>query len=166
MNLNLLMCVFKPIELIKSSILDCKTKYHGFTRFIRKLIRYLEEEYFALLVLRIFSFDSPIGNVQLHALILASVIIAFIPVVPAPVDGQWSAWSPYSACSKPCQGIKSRSRTCSNPAPAFGGRACSGHAKEDTLCMEGCTSRFFQCLNTFFLFFFHLTQPPIKSLTL
>lgn len=34
-------------------------------------------------------------------------------------------WSPLSACSKACNG-GTQTRTCSNPAPANGGRDCVG----------------------------------------
>lgn len=39
-----------------------------------------------------------------------------------PVNGGWSPWSP---CSAPCGG-GTQTRTCDNPAPAFGGLNCSG----------------------------------------
>jgi len=38
------------------------------------------------------------------------------------VDG---GWSPLSACSKACNG-GTQTRTCSNPAPANGGKDCVG----------------------------------------
>merc|ERR1712223_2320510 len=43
-------------------------------------------------------------------------------------DGGWSAWSEWSACSQTCTNKgpndvarKTRSRTCSNPVPTYGG---------------------------------------------
>ena len=42
------------------------------------------------------------------------------------VNGKYSSWSPWSACSSTCGlGQKKRSRTCNNPSPAFGGLDCS-----------------------------------------
>ncbi|XP_076436198.1 thrombospondin-2-like [Babylonia areolata] len=51
---------------------------------------------------------------------------------PCPVDGGWSAftaWEDYDECSALCgEGTKDqwRSRTCDNPAPAYGGSYCVG----------------------------------------
>ena len=41
-----------------------------------------------------------------------------------PIDGGWSAWG---TCSKECGG-GTQTRTCTNPAPAHGGKPCSGAA--------------------------------------
>ena len=41
---------------------------------------------------------------------------------PVAVDG---GWSDFSACSKTC-GDDTQTRTCTNPAPAFGGEECVG----------------------------------------
>uniref|UniRef100_A0A8D2ECW6 SCO-spondin n=1 Tax=Theropithecus gelada TaxID=9565 RepID=A0A8D2ECW6_THEGE len=40
-----------------------------------------------------------------------------------PVDGEWSAWSPWSVCSEPCGGTMTRQRQC-HP-PQNGGRTCA-----------------------------------------
>ncbi|XP_052699211.1 SCO-spondin-like isoform X2 [Crassostrea angulata] len=57
---------------------------------------------------------------------------------PCQVDGNWSTWTPFSTCSKTCgDGIKSRNRTCSNPAPLHGGKLCSGTTTETVTCSDG-----------------------------
>ncbi|XP_039512123.1 SCO-spondin [Pimephales promelas] len=46
---------------------------------------------------------------------------------PCPVHCGWSEWTAWSACSRSCDvGIRRRYRSGTNPAPAFGGRACEG----------------------------------------
>ena len=45
---------------------------------------------------------------------------------PCPVDGNYSPWSKFSACSKSCvNGTMKRTRTCTNPPPKSGGMNCS-----------------------------------------
>eukprot|EP00117_Sycon_ciliatum_P049341 scpid38236/ scgid2601/ Hemicentin-1; Fibulin-6 len=51
-----------------------------------------------------------------------------------PVNGKWSAWSSYTACSATCEGKKSRFRSCTNPAPEYQGSNCSGSSTEDATC--------------------------------
>ncbi|XP_065195255.1 coadhesin-like [Sycon ciliatum] len=53
-----------------------------------------------------------------------------------PVDGKWSTWSPYSACSATCEGSKTRSRSCTDPAPVYLGAECQGIATEHAICGE------------------------------
>ena len=51
------------------------------------------------------------------------------------VDGDWSDWNEWSECSADCgEGTQTRSRTCSNPAPANGGAECEGDAVETQSC--------------------------------
>ena len=46
-------------------------------------------------------------------------------VAPVPIHGRFSPWSDWSNCSVTCgPGNRSRTRTCTNPAPAQGGRPC------------------------------------------
>ncbi|XP_052790106.1 coadhesin-like [Mya arenaria] len=52
------------------------------------------------------------------------------------IDGGWSNWSDYSACSRTCgQGAtRERYRDCSNPSPANGGQQCSGSRYQINTC--------------------------------
>lgn len=51
------------------------------------------------------------------------------------VDGQWSNWTNWTTCSKSCGiGRQKRTRTCSNPSPAHGGKQCTGQARETQDC--------------------------------
>lgn len=54
------------------------------------------------------------------------------------MHGNWTEWSEWSSCSSPCgkEAIKTRKRSCSNPAPAFGGCACAGPEKEEAFCID------------------------------
>ena len=56
------------------------------------------------------------------------------------VNGGWSDWSPFGDCSKTCgDGIKTRHRTCTNPAPKNGGDDCTGPSSDKMSCNErGC----------------------------
>ncbi|KAL9980069.1 hypothetical protein ACROYT_G008610 [Oculina patagonica] len=52
-----------------------------------------------------------------------------------PVNGGWSKWSNWSACSKLCRGGKKiKSRKCDNPAPANGGKKCKGRKTKAKKC--------------------------------
>ena len=51
------------------------------------------------------------------------------------VDGRWTPFGPWSECSATCGGgTKTRSRTCTNPAPSNGGRDCRGQAVRTRRC--------------------------------
>ena len=51
------------------------------------------------------------------------------------VDGAWSDWKNWSACSVSCGGgTQARDRACDNPAPAQGGLNCSGSVMETRIC--------------------------------
>ncbi|TRZ22552.1 hypothetical protein HGM15179_004536 [Zosterops borbonicus] len=52
-----------------------------------------------------------------------------------PVDGKWSPWSSWSACSVSCGGgSRQRTRHCSDPAPQFGGHKCEGSDIQMDFC--------------------------------
>eukprot|EP00397_Hematodinium_sp_SG-2012_P040521 GEMP01044416.1.p1 GENE.GEMP01044416.1~~GEMP01044416.1.p1 ORF type:complete len:440 (+),score=42.27 GEMP01044416.1:96-1415(+) len=58
------------------------------------------------------------------------------------VNGGWSSWGAYGACSKTCGGgTKRRTRECTNPAPSNGGSDCSGSGTENRSCnTEACSA--------------------------
>ncbi|XP_052105775.1 SCO-spondin-like [Mytilus californianus] len=54
-----------------------------------------------------------------------------------PINGMWSEWSPWNDCSGSCGGgRKERSRSCSNPRPKYGGRACVGDKISSSICND------------------------------
>ncbi|XP_053341492.1 hemicentin-1 [Clarias gariepinus] len=54
---------------------------------------------------------------------------------PCPVHGNWGPWSSWGTCSRTCNGGQMRRyRTCDNPRPASGGRACAGTDTEIQKC--------------------------------
>lgn len=52
---------------------------------------------------------------------------------PGVINGFWSCWSPWGSCAG---GQKSRTRTCTNPAPNRGGLHCVGSSTEQKPCKE------------------------------
>ncbi|KAL9966591.1 hypothetical protein ACROYT_G024693 [Oculina patagonica] len=51
------------------------------------------------------------------------------------IDGGWSAWCSYTACSVTCGGgVRYRNRTCTNPPPQGGGQDCLGPYSESQEC--------------------------------
>ncbi|XP_035688793.1 SCO-spondin-like [Branchiostoma floridae] len=60
--------------------------------------------------------------------------------MPCEVNGGWSNWGPWSGCSETCGlGTRTRSRTCTNPAPNSGGANCAGPAQQTDQCNTGVT---------------------------
>ncbi|XP_072035679.1 coadhesin-like [Amphiura filiformis] len=53
------------------------------------------------------------------------------------VDGNWSQWTEWTSCSVTCDfGIKSRSRSCTEPAPGGNGADCPGSNLRDNFYQE------------------------------
>jgi len=55
--------------------------------------------------------------------------------VALPLDGTWGSWSVWTKCGSDC--LKSKTRSCNNPSPAYGGQGCSGYRTISTLCSVG-----------------------------
>ncbi|XP_053386590.1 isthmin-1-like [Mercenaria mercenaria] len=50
-------------------------------------------------------------------------------------DGSWSSWSSWGTCSETCGGgVRSQTRTCTNPAPSLLGKACNGTPVQVSTC--------------------------------
>ncbi|XP_067452563.1 hemicentin-1 isoform X1 [Thunnus thynnus] len=54
---------------------------------------------------------------------------------PCPVDGKWSSWVSWGACSVSCGGgTRQRTRLCASPNPQHGGRQCEGNDVHIDFC--------------------------------
>lgn len=64
-----------------------------------------------------------------------NVILFVFEAVALDEDGQWAEWSTWSPCSATCgQSNRSRSRSCTNPAPSGDGIPCVGDEIESEAC--------------------------------
>ena len=51
------------------------------------------------------------------------------------MSGGWTSWGDWSVCSQSCgNGLKTRTRTCSDPPPQYGGAPCQGKSDEEEEC--------------------------------
>ena len=58
-------------------------------------------------------------------------------LISSTVDGSWTDWGDWNLCSVTCAGgTQSRSRTCTNPPPRYGGRECNGESEDVQSCNE------------------------------
>ena len=59
------------------------------------------------------------------------------------VDGGWSAWETWNACSITCGGgSQTRMRSCTSPSPANGGLDCEGASSQTQACNDvGCPGK-------------------------
>ncbi|XP_033625738.1 uncharacterized protein LOC117288968 [Asterias rubens] len=54
-----------------------------------------------------------------------------------PIDGNWATWEAWSTCTHSCGGgTRDHSRTCTDPAPGYGGVDCDGVNFEVGVCGE------------------------------
>ena len=59
--------------------------------------------------------------------------------VNCPLDGAWTVWSNWGSSSITCgNGQMLRTRTCTDPAPQYGGQQCSGSGKQSQNCIVNC----------------------------
>ena len=61
----------------------------------------------------------------------------YLPTPDPPVHGGYTDWDEWTECSTTCgEGQQTRSRSCTNPTPAYGGDDCStlGDDKETKTC--------------------------------
>lgn len=64
-----------------------------------------------------------------------SSYVAVPQVSNCTVHGGWTSWSAWSQCSATCGvAVKSRRRSCTNPAPQHGGRVCVGVDHNEIYC--------------------------------
>lgn len=57
--------------------------------------------------------------------------------VPCAVDGGFTNWTPWSKCSVSCgSGVRTSTRTCTNPAPVGAGKPCNGSTLMTETCNE------------------------------
>ncbi|XP_053386224.1 hemicentin-1-like isoform X2 [Mercenaria mercenaria] len=73
-------------------------------------------------------------------LVLFIAVIVLIIVIAVPngqVAGKWAQWSDWTSCDVTCGiGTHTRTRSCTNPAPAHGGTGCTGESTENKKCSE------------------------------
>lgn len=64
-----------------------------------------------------------------------SKLLILLLLLFVPVDGKWSSWVSWGACSVSCGGgTRQRRRLCANPAPQHGGRQCEGNDVHIDFC--------------------------------
>ena len=92
--------------------------------------------------LSFFSFSITVAAILLLLLFLypnfPNIIFFFLKV-----DGGFSQWSGFGVCNKKCGGgTQFRTRTCTNPSPAHGGKDCVSHKTEIRSCnSDMCTGK-------------------------
>ena len=86
--------------------------------------------------------------VDISSLALSTFIYLFL------VDGGWNDWTKWATCSVTCGGgSQNRSRTCTNPAPQYGGADCVGFAGDIQDCnTHNCPSMLIHSITCFWEF--------------
>ena len=92
------------------------------------------------------------NNKKSHSRIVSHTLSCLcfpVHTISSLVDGNWSDWDDWSDCPVTCGGSEqTRTRTCTNPPAAFGGKPCPGDSEETRICNDKpCPSMFrFNCL--------------------
>ena len=105
-----------------------------------------------VLYIIVFSFCFVQLNYFVIYLIIKRIISRWIHLLA--VDGQWTSWGSYGSCTVTCGGgSQSRSRSCTNPAPLYGGASCAGSSSSSQACnTHNCPSKSIVCLFLFCFF--------------
>ena len=78
---------------------------------------------------------SCLSLIRLFSWQIGPFLTFFDAIFSCAVDGGWSNFGYWSACSARCGGgIQKRRRTCTNPPPSNGGKCCNGDNLEVKLC--------------------------------
>ncbi|KAJ8320276.1 LOW QUALITY PROTEIN: hypothetical protein KUTeg_001863 [Tegillarca granosa] len=72
-----------------------------------------------------------------------TIVNTILPTFFFFVDGGWGSWGPYSPCSAVCgsqsNGFRYAQRYCTNPAPQYNGRDCTGDKYKYIPCSPTCS---------------------------
>lgn len=95
------------------------------------------------------------------------ILIRLISFLYFTVDGGWSSWSDWKSCTKSCgTGFQEHFRSCTRPAPSYGGKPCGGEARESRWCnTHSCPGKYRvgESLTGIFLFFVRINISPGSS---
>eukprot|EP00093_Oithona_nana_P009055 09055.XXX_470797_475455_1 [CDS] Oithona nana genome sequencing. len=108
-----------------------------FIRSFRKTIDFTASSSFDFI-----TFILEVDSVSSHFILSSSVVVFEQRMEESKLKslpGQWSNWAAWSDCSAKCgRGIRTRTRTCNNPAPINNGPGCEGPPVEKKTCSSVC----------------------------
>ena len=80
------------------------------------------------------TFKIIMSNCMCHTTSISYLVLTLVSVHLI-VDGGWSHWGKWCACSKSCgTGEQNRKRSCDNPSASNGGKPCAGVGTEFRKC--------------------------------
>lgn len=84
-------------------------------------------------------------KISLHIFRPLKITLSLSHIFKLSVDGNWGLWGSYGDCSVTCSlGVRTRTRTCSDPQPLFNGKQCEGTNVDNIQCDAGpCPSKCF-----------------------